>query len=814
MSHSESLFRRWFRRGSVRKPGRSFFHKPRLECLEDRALLANFLVTNLDDSGRGSLRSAIIQANSQPGDDTIAFASNVNGTIHLLSELPELSSNIHILDFTVPGDAGVTVRRADDMPNFRIFTITEGSVVAISGLTVSNGRVSSGGGIRNEGTLTLTDSTVSGNRAQFGGGIANVGTLKLTNSTVSGNSLGIFDFFSGPEIYGAGIGNSGTLTLTNSTVSGNIAVSIGLGTGGGIANLKNTLFNRIGKVTLTNSTVSGNSTNYEGGGIYNLDECTVTLINSTVSGNSADYQGGGIANEGTLILRNTIVANSAGGDVANFATILGSHNLVEDGSIGGDTISGDPKLGPLANNGGRTKTHALLAGSIAINAGSNTLIPDGVTTDQRGPGFARISGGKVDIGAFETQSTLTAFQNGVTLFILGDREANRIAIADTREGGISVAFDDGESHHFTGVQRIFVETFAGDDEVTATFNNPPDIFEFRADLGAGDDRLTISGFDPQPDPPRQTVIFDIDAGAGDDTIVFDFDHLHFRGQFQVSVEGGAGNDRLSFATIIPCILPESELRIGLAGGAGDDQLAVRMGESSREPAEIEGNLRLDLNGGVGDDLVKLDFGHNHFSGQVLIAAHGGAGNDQMAIKIQPCILPEGELHIRFDGGAGNDQLAMRFHSPSEMHAEIDGVVRLNVHGGAGDDEIVLDMDNLNIHGAMLVDMRGGAGNDVMESFIIPCLLPAGRGQFLFDGGAGDDRIAARFELGEHCEGALDIRVLGGQGDDDLTLALFDAEHLTFLATLVDGGRGHDVAHVTRNVRVANCEEIFFLDDPT
>ena len=101
----------------------------------------------------------------------------------------------------------------------------------------------------------------------------------------------------------------------------------------------------------------------------------------------------------------------------------------------------------------------------------------------------------------------------------------------------------------------------------------------------------------------------------------------------------------------------------------------------------------------------------------------------------------------------------------------------------------------------------------MESFIEPCFLPGGRGRLVFDDDAGDDRISVQVHQHEGDEGALDVRVLGGQGNDDLTLALFGVEHLSFLAALVDGGRGHDVAHVTRNVRVANCEEIEILDEP-
>jgi hypothetical protein len=117
-------------------------------------------------------------------------------------------------------------------------------------------------------------------------------------------------------------------------------------------------------------------------------------------------------------LNNTIVANSpSGGDVFPLGSTLGggenriefegSHNLIEDGSGGlPDTITGDPQLGPLQDNGGPTWTHALLPGSPARNAGSNALAVDStgapLTFDQRGPDFARQVGSTVDIGAFES----------------------------------------------------------------------------------------------------------------------------------------------------------------------------------------------------------------------------------------------------------------------------------------------------------------------------------------------------------------------------------------------------------------------------
>jgi predicted outer membrane repeat protein len=233
------------------------------------------LVTNLQDDGVGSLRWAI--ANAPPGG-TITFDRSLRGTISRPSSTPTNGRDILIgrnLTIRGPG-AGVLAISGGNAG--RVFDVSKGVIVTISNLTIKNGEPGegypNGGGIYNEGTLTLTDSTVSGNRALDGGGIDNAGTLTLINSAVSGNSA--------TNLYasGGGIYNEGTLTLINSTISGNSALADdphGTGYGGGIDNE--------GTLTLSNSTVSSNSASTSGGGIYNGGR--LTLSNSSVSGNRA-----------------------------------------------------------------------------------------------------------------------------------------------------------------------------------------------------------------------------------------------------------------------------------------------------------------------------------------------------------------------------------------------------------------------------------------------------------------------------------------------------------------------------------------------
>ena len=339
-------------------------------------------------------------------------------------------------DLTITG-AGEAVTIIDGGGLDRVFHVIAGTV-EISGATIQNGVVSpddDGGGIRNQGTLTLANVTVSDNTARAGGGIFNDpnATLTLDDTTVTSNTATT----TLPEFgSGGGIANRGTLTGTDVTVSDNTATS-GFGSaGGGISNvgdatlvniavIRNTSFTpggggaqggglmnwsggpgETGDVVLTNATISGNSASNEGGfgvggGINNQE--ALVLKATTITSNTAS-DGGGFEGtfSGQLTLKNTIIANNSGDDCAPFSKLTSEgHNLDSDGSCqlnaAGDRPNADPKLGPLADNGGPTQTPAILAGSPAIDAGDDTTCP---TSDQRG--FPRPQGTACDIGAYES----------------------------------------------------------------------------------------------------------------------------------------------------------------------------------------------------------------------------------------------------------------------------------------------------------------------------------------------------------------------------------------------------------------------------
>ena len=225
---------------------------------------AAITVTNTNDTGAGSLRAAITSANGSP---TVATTINfsVSGTITLGSALPAIANSSPNGSLTIDGSGqSITV---DGASTFQILTVNSGATLTVENLIMSDGSATLGGGIENEGTLTVSNCTFSGDIGTDGGdggAIYNTGVLTVTNSTFSGNSAGS----------GGALDNHATLTITNSTFSGNSAP---MGAGGAIRN--------VGSLKLTNSTFSGNSADTAGlgGAIDNANGAAMTIANSARS---------------------------------------------------------------------------------------------------------------------------------------------------------------------------------------------------------------------------------------------------------------------------------------------------------------------------------------------------------------------------------------------------------------------------------------------------------------------------------------------------------------------------------------------------
>ena len=459
-------------------------------------------VTSLADSGPGTLRDQVAAAAS---GDTINFS--VTGTITLTnSAVMPIAKNLTI---TGPGAGSLTVNRT--LYGTTIFSISNG-IVSLSGLTISGGGGNFGGAIymsggtvtiasttlsnnaaddggaiyESGGTLAVTDCILANNQAnEFGGAIDAVGgTLTVRRCTISGN----FAFTSG-----AGIACFNTATIEDSTISANIVPLGGavLGSGAGLLN--------DGVMTIRNCTISGNRSLPTsgagftgGGGIRNFG--VLTIANSTITDNFAD-KAGGIMSEPTapLDLSNTIVAgNHVTGNVPDVDSYSGTHNL----------IGQDPKLGPLANNGGPTLTHALLAGSPAIDAGDPNFDGTNMPYDQRGPGFPRVLNGRVCIGAFES-----GFEQGSNLVVttLDDHDDGIAGASDCtlREAvkyasvGGTITFSVAGTITLTGGEMLITKTLTiigptGATGITVSGSNASRIFRVASGTAAVTNTVNFS----------------------------------------------------------------------------------------------------------------------------------------------------------------------------------------------------------------------------------------------------------------------------------------------------------------------------------
>ncbi|MBN1591182.1 MAG: hypothetical protein JW888_16840 [Pirellulales bacterium] len=419
-----------------------FHHRLRVEPLEDRRMLTVFTVNSLADvvdvDQMITLREALEAANTNApvGDITVGGSDTETDTINFDSSLSGNTINLTLgqldlfdeVDIQGLGRELLTINAGGAS---RVFAVSTNVQATISGLTITGGSTNyGGGGIYNQGTLTLSGVEVSGNTATGagGGGILNAyATLHVINDSVVANNV---TSDGGGGIYN----NHGTLTVTDSTISGNRAVGTDYNYGGGISNEGGTLVvddstftgNRSditggaiddydGITTITSSVFVGNSS-FEGGGICIWDTSTDMISNSTIVGNSADSTVGGLYNNGgQLTLTNSIVALNAdpvgydpdfSGELvagSGFNLIGDDPGLVRNPDDGGDGWGDDPATPDVDESLNDDYGDVHLQGtSTARNGGDNGLVidPDGLDRDGR----ERIIDTTVDMGAYEFTS--------------------------------------------------------------------------------------------------------------------------------------------------------------------------------------------------------------------------------------------------------------------------------------------------------------------------------------------------------------------------------------------------------------------------
>jgi hypothetical protein len=421
------------------------------------AWAATYTVTNLNDSGPGSLRAAIGAA--VPGDTV--DATGVSGTITLTSGaisfpvvIGELG-NRSALSIIGPGPGKLAISGAGQS---QIFSMPQFATVSISGLAFENGYGADGGAISDSEddlsgylTLTLTNDAFTDNTAASPGGVGLGGAvyfeadgvdlntqLTIINSTFTANSAGgaggdaaggSRGDGSGEGVGGAVYSGDGIMLVSGSTFAdntaggaGGVGAYSGYGQGGAVADMA-TVSNDIG-LSVTNSTFVGNvaggvagagtdSGVGQGGALYAL-QATPSLSSDTIDANSVGSASGGSGSgvwwSGPMIAQGTIVADNTG--AANCDSHVGSgsaFNLEDpggDGSCGFDLPAADPQLGTLQSNGGPTQTQALSASSPAVDAipAADCPTPD-AGVDQRGLPRPSTGSSFCDVGAFELQDT-------------------------------------------------------------------------------------------------------------------------------------------------------------------------------------------------------------------------------------------------------------------------------------------------------------------------------------------------------------------------------------------------------------------------
>jgi hypothetical protein len=413
-------------------------------------VVRNISVTSLADSGAGSLRQALATAQD---NDIITLT---NGMIVLTGGELMISNSVSIVGLG-PSTTAISGNNAS-----RVFNVASSNVtVAFSSLTIRDGRSTpsaNGGGIYNLGKLTMdhcaitnnlsgpgaagangsgvSDDSTPGNPGGGGGGLCNIGTLSISKCTFENNHAGsggrggngIFGLFNGS--YGKPGGNGGNggailnlgiASVAQCTISSNQAGAGGAGGDqlagpggggdGGAGGRGGGIFND-GSLTVVASTTAANAGGVGGNG----GNGGASAFNGAAG---LIGLGGGIYSVGgtNSILRNTIIAGNSAQNYADLAGVFISagHNFVgqTNGATGitngfNNDLAGssaaplDPKLTPLGNYGGVTRTFELLNGSAVKDAGDDTLLnpPYSLATDQRD--FARNAGPHVDIGAVES----------------------------------------------------------------------------------------------------------------------------------------------------------------------------------------------------------------------------------------------------------------------------------------------------------------------------------------------------------------------------------------------------------------------------
>ncbi|MGH2953154.1 MAG: choice-of-anchor Q domain-containing protein [Solirubrobacterales bacterium] len=605
-------------------------------------------VTNLEDTGDGSLPTAITEANTNGEADLITFASGLSGTIEIDEDLQIRDEPLEIQG---PGASVITIDGQGIDQVFYLLDFDEPNTpVTISGLTVTGGDTAGasggyGGGIESipffgePADLTLADMVITGNYAASDGGGVYVegGSLTVVNSLITANEAG--DRGGGIYLYGAAGDAATQLTVTNTTISDNLAEGDGGGVYVGYAS---------GDAVFQSTTVANNTSNEDAGGISfrgdGGDDAGLTLDATTVSGNSAEEAAGGVwflGPSGPSVVRNsTISGNSAyyGGGISAFPffdePIAVTNSTIVDNqaeATGFASGGGIFLVGQDDDADGETDTLTLSSTIVANNSsGEGGEDVDG-SAGTFATGFSLIEDPTVTGGA-----TLAETPAGSNLFgvdpQLGPLAGNGGPTLTHLPAPTSPALDVGVNNNLQTDQRGLART----QDLSAIAN------------GASPDGSDIGAVEVQAADCQGQGALRFDGTDGDDTLTGT--------DGPDAIAGLGGNDTASAGGGNDCVSGDQG-NDKLKGGAGKDQVNGGAGKD-----RLAGNGGKDnLKGAAGKDNLKGGGGKDKLS--------GGGGKDKLA------------------GGGGKDKLK---GGPGKDKLKAAGGGKDKVNCGGGKDKVIAD----------------------------------------------------------------------------------------------------------------------------